>query len=278
VLVLLGVAAGVVVSLIIGLLAAGVYSSASNGNNGAAGALGLLLVIIYLAFIPLAIFLATRWLYVVPVIAIEQASGIPALKRSWNLTKGAFWRTLGYSILPALAVAAVSYAIYLLSAALLTPFAAQGSGNAGSVAVTGLMTAAPIVLFITLLMQAVVQLFSLPFLQSYTTYMYMDQVRRKELGQQYPQQGQQYPPQQYPPQGGQYPQQGQQYPPQGGQYPPQQQFPEQGQQVPPQQQYPAQGQQVPPAGQPQQPPSNPQQGQNQWGQNPGQSQPPTPSS
>ncbi len=312
-LILLALVAFIVVQVVLVVIFGGLFTAASaNDNRGLAGAAVASMLLLFLLGIPLSIFLSVKLLYIVPAIAIEQYSGFDALKRSWNLTKGSFWRTFGYAIVPALAVAAISYVISLLTGLIVSPMGRGPVGtNPGDV--TPFLLAMVPVLTISLILQLAVSLFTLPFLQSYNTYMYIDQIRRKELvgqqggypeqslyppqGQQYPPQGQQYPPQgqQYPPQGQQYPPQGQQYPPQGQQYPPQgQQYPPQGQQYPPQgQQYPPQGQQYPPqgypaqgqqppqAGQPQhypaQDPSAPPQNPNQWGQNPGQSQPPTPS-
>jgi len=284
-LILLALVAFIVVQVVLVVIFGGLFTAASaNDNRGLAGAAVASMLLLFLLGIPLSIFLSVKLLYIVPAIAIEQYSGFDALKRSWNLTKGSFWRTFGYAIVPALAVAAISYVISLLTGLIVSPMGRGPVGtNPGDV--TPFLLAMVPVLTISLILQLAVSLFTLPFLQSYNTYMYIDQIRRKELvGQQggYPEQSL-YPPQgqQYPPQGQQYPPQGQQYPPQGQQYPPQgQQYPPQGQQYPPQG-YPAQGQQPPQAGQPQhypaQDPSAPPQNPNQWGQNPGQSQPPTPS-
>ena len=65
------------------------------------------MLVLFLVGIPLAIFLGTKLLYITQGVALEQRGGVEAMKRSWALTKGNFWRTLGYAILPQLAVGVV---------------------------------------------------------------------------------------------------------------------------------------------------------------------------
>lgn len=45
--------------------------------------------------IPVAIFLALRWAFAIPAFMIEDMSPGAALGRSWNLSRGHFWRLLG---------------------------------------------------------------------------------------------------------------------------------------------------------------------------------------
>ncbi len=206
-LILLGIAVAIVVQLIFVLLFAGLFSAAgSTDNRGLAGFAVVLMVLVFLVGIPLSVFLSIKLLYIVPAIAIEQYSGFNALKRSWSLTKGNFWRTFGFAIVPALAVGVISYLISTLAGLVSSPM----TGRQPSDMTPGQLTAYALTLFpvliISMILQLAVQLFTTPFLQSYYTYMYLDQIRRKELA---PQQAGGYPGQQYPPQG-------QQYPPQGG--------------------------------------------------------------
>ena len=230
--------------------------NSSDPTAAVAGIIGVIAVVI-LVVLPLGIFLSVRLLYTVPVVAIEQRGSIDALKRSWTLTKGQFGRTFGYWVLAQLAVGAVLYVISLVNQ-LLGGGAAMRMPNTDNPSdVFPLMLAMLPFFLVSLVLQLAVQLFTTPFLQTYTTFMYVDQVRRSELPpqqygtgtqpgypdpqaygqQQYPGQvPQQYPghvPQQYP---GQSQPGNQQYP---GQVP--QQFPGQsqpGNQQP--QQYPGQ--------------------------------------
>lgn len=270
-LILIGLGAIVVFYLLFFGAIFGLAMSAGRSQNSgaAAGGIILLFVLLFLVGIPLAVFLAVRLLYTVPAIAIEQRGGIDAWKRSWGLTKGQFWRTLGYAILAQLAVGAILWVINLVGSAFNGGLATQmpDTDNPGR-AVAVLLAMLPAFL-ISIVLQLAVQLFTTPFLQTYQTYMFVDQVHRSELppqqygygtpGYGYPggqpgqplfQQG--YPQQQYPQGPQQYPQAPQQYPQAPQPYP--------GQQYPGQQSQP--GQQYPQA--PQQPPDQGGQAQNQW--------------
>lgn len=274
-LILIGLGAIVVFYLLFFGAIFGLAMSAGRSQNSgaAAGGIILLFVLLFLVGIPLAVFLAVRLLYTVPAIAIEQRGGIDAWKRSWGLTKGQFWRTLGYAILAQLAVGAILWVINLVGSAFKGGLATQmpDTDNPGQ-AVAVLLAMLPAFL-ISIVLQLAVQLFTTPFLQTYQTYMFIDQVHRSELppqqygygtpGYGYPggqpgqplfQQG--YPQQQYPQGPQQYPQAPQQYP-QAPQPYPGQQYP--GQQSQPGQQYPQAPQQYP-----QQPPDQGGQAQNQW--------------
>ena len=274
-LILIGLGAIVVFYLLFFGAIFGLAMSAGRSQNSgaAAGGIILLFVLLFLVGIPLAVFLAVRLLYTVPAIAIEQRGGIDAWKRSWGLTKGQFWRTLGYAILAQLAVGAILWVINLVGSAFNGGLATQmpDTDNPGQ-AVAVLLAMLPAFL-ISIVLQLAVQLFTTPFLQTYQTYMFVDQVHRSELppqqygygtpGYGYPggqpgqplfQQG--YPQQQYPQGPQQYPQAPQQYP-QAPQPYPGQQYP--GQQSQPGQQYPQAPQQYP-----QQPPDQGGQAQNQW--------------
>lgn len=270
-LILIGLGAIVVFYLLFFGAIFGLAMSAGRSQNSgaAAGGIILLFVLLFLVGIPLAVFLAVRLLYTVPAIAIEQRGGIDAWKRSWGLTKGQFWRTLGYAILAQLAVGAILWVINLVGSAFKGGLATQmpDTDNPGR-AVAVLLAMLPAFL-ISIVLQLAVQLFTTPFLQTYQTYMFIDQVHRSELppqqygygtpgygypgrqpGQPFVQQG--YPQQQYPQGPQQYPQAPQQYPQAPQPYP--------GQQYPGQQSQP--GQQYPQA--PQQPPDQGGQAQNQW--------------
>lgn len=239
--------------LIVGAIGAG---TSSRGGSAAAGLLGLF-VLLVLAMIPLAIFFGTKLLYTIPAVAIEGLGGVAGMKRSWTLTRGSFWRTFGYYLLASLAVSFVSYLVGMVSQVLVLPFAA-GSRYSDPSEVGTFFAAMIPALLVSFALQVLVQLVSVPFVQTYITYMFIDQVRRSELppapaygyGAPYytpPEQyyGQAAPgsPQQGSPQQG-YPQQGypqapgqpqgwggpsQQYPPpRQGQWPPSGQYPPQG--------------------------------------------------
>ncbi|MEZ5089548.1 MAG: hypothetical protein R2719_07370 [Micropruina sp.] len=70
------------------------FAAAVNGADPGATVAGIfgLFALLFLVGIPLAIFLSVKLLYIVPAVALEQLGGIDAMKRSWRLTKGGFWR------------------------------------------------------------------------------------------------------------------------------------------------------------------------------------------
>jgi hypothetical protein len=73
------------------------------------GALGAALAVLaVIALIPLVIMVAVRTAIAAPAIVLERVSGRRGLQRSWQLTKGRFWPTLGRILLLALISGIVS--------------------------------------------------------------------------------------------------------------------------------------------------------------------------
>lgn len=198
----------------------------------AARAVGLIMLLM-IAMIPVMYYFMVKLLYVFPAVAIEQIDGISALKRSWKLTKGAFWRTLGYLLLAVIALSVVSTVISVISQVFMIPAMASLSAStsgygygstpdpaqiASALAGVAGMLIIPIVLF------TVYELFAIPSMLTYTTVMYIDQVNRSEMPAPAPYNPGPVPPQGYPQAG--YPQPG--YPPQPYGYPGQASYPDQG--------------------------------------------------
>ncbi|HMQ37679.1 MAG TPA: glycerophosphoryl diester phosphodiesterase membrane domain-containing protein [Micropruina sp.] len=241
--------------LLFALTFALINSALDGSGSGAAAGVMVLLILLGLAAIPVAIILSIKLLYLIPAIAIEQLGGIDALKRSWRLTKGSFWRTFGYAILPQLAVFAISSVISMF-----TQFGGAALGQTPTSSDPAqafmLLLAMLPMMTVSIVLQLAVQLFTTPFLQTYYTYMFIDQVRRSEL-----------PPQQYG-----YGQPGYGYPgaaPGGPGFAPQPPYP--GQPYPPQQP-PAQPGPAQPGPAQQGPPYGQAPGQQWPGQNPGNGQ------
>ena len=80
------------------------------------GAFGALLVVV-----PLFIFITVRLLFTTQAIVLEGHGAVGGLRRSWNLVRGSFWRTLGIifllniliSVLAGMPAAAVSFGLNL---------------------------------------------------------------------------------------------------------------------------------------------------------------------
>ena len=71
--------------------------SAALSGNVAAAAGGFLLF--FLVFFVLALAAWVKLMFITPIAAAEQAGPIEILRRSWNLTKGHFWKLLGFVLL-----------------------------------------------------------------------------------------------------------------------------------------------------------------------------------
>ena len=202
-----------------------------NANMAALGLFGVVLLL-FVLLVPLAILVQTKLLYTIPAVAIEQLGGIDGMKRSWRLTKGEFWRTLGYYLLASMAVAVLSYIVSFVGQLAMIPLSVGLDRSSNLSEVLAQLAALVPVAVISIGAQILVQLIATPFLQAYITYMFVDQVRRSQApayspGGMPPAYGQNPGPQRpaYPPPGQYYGQPGPGYPPPGqgpqqGQWPP----------------------------------------------------------
>ena len=208
-----GLIAAILVTTVGGAAARGV----EHAGAAIAAAVGLI-ALISLGTVVVALFFSVKLLYTLPSVAIEARGGIDGLKRSWSLTRGSFWRTLGYYLVAAIAIVALT-SLFSALGQLMVPRGddltsiSDGSSPAAILARLGVLI--PLVL-LNIGLQFVVSVLTVPFLQTYVTYMFIDQVRRSELppaapygftpapGFGTPPAGQ--PP--YPPAPQQYPQQG----------------------------------------------------------------------
>jgi hypothetical protein len=77
------------------------------GNAAAAGKIGLIFLLFFLIFI----FIWVRLMLLTPAAAAEGGGPIAILRRSWELTKGRFWRLLGFALLFVIAAAILIIAL-----------------------------------------------------------------------------------------------------------------------------------------------------------------------
>lgn len=193
ILMLLGIAFGIVLGIGILVVMLPVGMAASQGGNSGAGAGALIGVLLMLALYVGLIWFTIKITYVIPAMAEEGLDAIPAIKRSFQLTKGAFWRTFGYQIVLGLIALALLIVPYVIAVgAIMAGATARGEAATGG-ALLGMG-------FGILLMYAVMILF-VPYSYLFTTLMYLG--RGRELS---PAAAQPYPPQdpysaqrQYPP-------------------------------------------------------------------------------
>lgn len=160
-----------------GLLIAVIRGAQSN-DSAAVGVLSVVLVSLALAVA--AFIVAVRIIYLLPALGIEGVTGIGALKRSWQLTRGVFWRTLGYYLIALLLVYAANLAVSSVTSLLTQGFAATTpplTEDSVAEAVGRLTTLLPAVA-IAMVLALAVQTLTTPFLGIYRTVMYIDQVRR----------------------------------------------------------------------------------------------------
>ena len=204
----------VVGGVLMGIMVAAFMPLAVQGDSTALprnfGALIGLYFLVMAALLVAELYFGTRWLYLNQGLAVEGRGGFAALGSSWRLTRGNFWRTLGWDLLAGVMIFAVTMVFELVGNGLLTPVMNSiTKGNSPLAGVGGAL------LLLYGLFLAVLQGLVVPFQLAYTTVMYIDQRRRNDLaagGAPLAGQPQQYPTQQYPTQ--QYP--AQQYPAQPG--------------------------------------------------------------
>ena len=164
----LGLAAGLVFALAVIPVAMTAGTAREPGPGIGLGTLILLMIVLYVGLIWLIIKLT----YVIPVMAEERAGAWDSLKRSFQITKGAFWRTLGYQIVLGLIVGVIvmiPYFVVLFSA---SGLAATGRGDAVPAAAI-----AGIVIGLVLLFGIVILV--VPYQYLYVALMYLGRTREQ---------------------------------------------------------------------------------------------------
>jgi len=164
-----------IVFITLGVLAiVGLAIAASNLSEGFAAALAILLS---MALIAVAIWLTIKLLFVAPIIAIERCSIRQAVRRSWELTRGHFWRILGVYLLGTLLVSIIS-SLITLPLTLLT-----GALNFGASAVTGAALGAGAgvgTMVLDIIRIAISNVISMAFTSGLLTLLYIDARNRTE--------------------------------------------------------------------------------------------------
>ena len=139
------------------------YDSASASIGGALSILFLMIV----ALIVVACFLTVKFAFTSSAVVLEGLGPVDALKRSWALSKGSFWRILGRIWLIGIVTGLISGVLGAVVGAIL----GVGANAADSV---GLLVAFSA--FLSALLSAVV----IPVQSSFYTLMYLDERMRKE--------------------------------------------------------------------------------------------------
>lgn len=139
------------------------YDSASASIGGAFAIIFLMIV----ALIVVGCFLTVKFAFTSSAVVLEGLGPVDALKRSWSLSKGSFWRILGRILLIGVVIGLISSVLGAVVGAIL----GVGAAAADSV---GLLVAFSA--FLSALLSAVV----IPVQSSFYTLMYLDERMRKE--------------------------------------------------------------------------------------------------
>ena len=139
------------------------YDSASAGIGGAFAILFLMIV----ALIVVACFFTVKFAFTSSAVVLEGLGPVDAIKRSWSLSKGSFWRILGRIWLIGIVTGLISTVLGGIVGAIL----GVGAAAADSVGMLVAFSA-----FLSALLSAVV----IPVQSSFYTLMYLDERMRKE--------------------------------------------------------------------------------------------------
>ena len=170
ILMLIAFAASIV--LVVALIAAMVpIGMAADSDSSSANGASILLGFVFLTAVYVgAIWFMIKVVYTIPAMAEEGLDAIPSIKRSFQLTKGAFWKTFGYQLvlgLIGMALFLVPYFVMMGAAFAL----AQSQGQNSAAALTG-MGFALLVLYAVLLLYV-------PYQYLFTGLMYLSRSREQ---------------------------------------------------------------------------------------------------
>ena len=139
------------------------YDSASAGIGGAFA----ILFLMFVALIVVGCFLTVKFAFTSSAVVLEGLGPVDAIKRSWSLSKGSFWRILGRIWLIGIVTGLISYVLALIVGAIVGLVAVAAD-------LLGLLVA--VSAFLGALLSAVV----IPVQSSFYTLMYLDERMRKE--------------------------------------------------------------------------------------------------
>ena len=139
------------------------YDSASASIGGALSIIFLMIV----ALIVVACFFTVKFAFTSSAVVLEGLGPVDAIKRSWSLSKGSFWRILGRILLIGVVIGLISSVLGAVVGAIL----GVGANAAESVGMLVAFSA-----FVSALLSAVV----IPVQSSFYTLMYLDERMRKE--------------------------------------------------------------------------------------------------
>ena len=158
-----------------------VLGTMGRNNSDALAAVAVLAgLLLYLGVIVAALVIGVKLIYTLPFLGVEGRGPVAAIKASWSLTTGRFWRTLGYLLVAMLllyvanvVVSLVSYVVILVTTGV---GGLAGRASTDSTAQTLALLAGMVPgLIVTVLLSVAVSLITVPFMAIYSTLMYRDQ-------------------------------------------------------------------------------------------------------
>lgn len=144
------------------------------GSNfaGAVGIFAVLAASVAMVYVGIRLALAT------PALVLEELGVVQSLRRSWGLTAGRFWRTLGVLFVASFIVGVVqqvlAFGFQIVGVALGVAFTSTVSGQGGEIAF------AVIVFGVTIIGSLLASLLAQPFLAAVSALLYTDARIRKE--------------------------------------------------------------------------------------------------
>lgn len=135
-----------------------------------AGSMGILMFVLVMVLTVAALWLSVKVIYTLVCMAEEGLGAMDALRRSFELTRGAFWKTLGYALVGGLVIYAAMMVVYLPAIPLMGSLDASTSQPSGTTIV--------FLLVYSLVFMVAVVLLS-PVQMIWTALMYL--ARRREL-------------------------------------------------------------------------------------------------
>ncbi|MFI7441335.1 glycerophosphoryl diester phosphodiesterase membrane domain-containing protein [Nonomuraea indica] len=124
--------------LVVGLLVWALVASGSSVSPGGAVAGFFLVMLLYVGYV---LFFRTRFAFAAPAVVLEGRGPLAAMRRSWTLVSGGFWRVLGILLLTSLLVGLIASILQLPFTIVGTVLGMLGQGGVGTLVLAGVLTA-----------------------------------------------------------------------------------------------------------------------------------------
>ncbi|MEQ4715372.1 glycerophosphoryl diester phosphodiesterase membrane domain-containing protein [Nonomuraea sp. B19D2] len=124
--------------IVFALLMVALAMNASSGSLGWLAGLTILFIVMYLAY---CLFFRTRFAFASPAVVLEGRGPIDAMRRSWHLVTGDFWRVFGILLLTSLLVGLVAGVLSVPFTIAGTLFGMFGAGSAATTVVSAVLIA-----------------------------------------------------------------------------------------------------------------------------------------